>query len=307
MLSILACVTAIAGCIASSFSVSLFRQLFIINHNWIIKPNTKVKASSVISAVLLSIVLFINAAFLTLYIWYDRYEYYLAVIVYITDAMTQTGQFTYYLYLFWNIDSEAKQNTIINHSVPRKWIISTRVILIITVIHYPIYQFLYWYLEVGTVYFVFTTVNRIASIFVVLFLDFGLLYIYIRSLHIYGKWWYSKNQKESNQYGLNEREHEILIRISRFCVVCTIAVMIDIVNYCIGIWTDVNWSIELFIPIVIFDGMSNLAHVSAIYFSFEFGHPPYLKCYGKLHEWVYKRSTKAHQKKVQADYIQLSD
>ena len=64
----------------------------------------------------------------------------------------------------------------------------------------------------------------------VFFYDFSLLYIYVRSSRIYGKWWRSKNWTESEKYGINQKEHQILLRMTRFTVVSVIVVMFDILS-----------------------------------------------------------------------------
>ena len=169
---------------------------------------------------------------------------------------------------------------------------------------FPIIEYIAYILDTdGTE--IFNVFNYIATTVLTIFYDFSLLYIYIRCLHVYAKWWYSKYWKESERYGTNEREHEILIRVTRFCVIFTIATIVDVLLISVQIW---NILIDSIIPVIIeyiFEALSYFAHASAIYFSYEFGHSPYYKIYGKIHDRVYQISEKVHQRKTHDNYDRL--
>ena len=131
-------------------------------------------------------------------------------------------------------------------------------------------------------------------------------HIYIKALQVYAKWWRSKCWQESGDHGTNEREHEILIRITRFSVVCSMAAFIDITTNAFDTASFYDDSHIIWIIASFIEPMYDLILVSSIYFTFEFGYAPYLKIYGKCHSWCYTKSLSAY-KKVDVGYVQLKE
>ena len=129
----------------------------------------------------------------------------------------------------------------------------------------------------------------------------------MRSLHIYAKWRYSKDWKSSEKYGTNDKEHEILIRISRFCIVSIIAAVFDVLSsigfLCAG--PNREWIAYAITNILI--ETSTLAHTSAIDFSYEFGHFAYSKVYGKMHKWCYEKTEAFHTTTTHNNYQELKE
>ena len=205
-----------------------------------------------------------------------------------------------------------RQNQIINHAVPKNLLIVMFVGFVASCIYYPAFEYLSHQFPVDSrEWEMLQAMNAVASIITVLFYDFSLLFVYIRSLHIYGKWWYSKNKEESDKYGINQREHQILIRITRFSVVCTVVVMADVLMMSGNIWFYLSPKTVSFVAANVvssfFYALSQLAHVSAIYFSYEFGYESYLKVYGKIHEWMYQTLEKAHRRKTHNNYVRYQE
>ena len=152
---------------------------------------------------------------------------------------------------------------------------------------------------------IFEMVRFITRIVIVLFYDFSLLYIYVHALHIYARWWYLRQPIESQKYGVNEREHEVLIRITRFCVVSLIVTICDVLLSVMETWNALNHTATVFALFYTLGAFQNLSRSSGIYFSFEFGYSIYLKVYGKIHDCVYERSERIHRAKAHNYYIQM--
>ena len=69
----------------------------------------------------------------------------------------------------------------------------------------------------------------------------SLLIIYIHSFHILSKWYFRSNYK----YNINDRQHELMLRASRFTVVCSISIIITFIIYIIMAITYVtHWKPE---------------------------------------------------------------
>ena len=81
----------------------------------------------------------------------------------------------------------------------------------------------------------------------------------------------------------------------RFVVVCTIAIVVDLVESGLSICNDYECSDIFGIMFFIVDELNRLFHVSAVYFTYEFGYDAYLKVYGKLHSCCYEKVVSIHQ------------
>ena len=311
-------ISFITGCIGARFTSWLFYHLFKFDHNWIIEPDKRTKIFSFIASSLLSI-----TSLLDVIIWIFYFSIFnrnpadrnLIILDYTRNALGNVGQYCYYLYLFFNIKCEMQQNQVINHAVSKTWTFLTSLIFLIGAIYYPVYQYLNIYFrdnyDSGDIYSaelqIFQIMTVVGSIASTLLYDFNLLYVYIRSMHIYGKWWYFQNWKESEKYGINQMEHQILIRITRFAVVCTIATMVDIIYSCLAVWYFLSLNPVSYLMVYLFDALMRLTKVSAIYFSHEFGYVSYLKVYGKLHQWIYEKFQRAHQHKAHNSYVRYQE
>ncbi len=307
--STLAIASLIAGIFSLLCSVLLIRHLYCTDHNWIIEPGCKSKLCSIISSIAFSIGSFMNVTYWILFILIVTetisYTDFIDISQYITAVLLVIGGRFYYYYLLFNIQDEIRQNSIIKHAVPNFWMTIMKIAIIIDLMYVPISYFLSWIFYDNET---FLNVEFVLAVSGTLFFDFGFLYIYIHSLHIYAKWWKGKNWNESERYGITQREHEILTRITRFCVVATIAATIDVLVCVIDVCEPYDAGTVLIIIGEILTEISNLSHGSAIYFSYEFGHSSYLKICGKFHRFCYKKSISIHKQRAQLEnnYVQLN-
>ena len=301
----------IIGGIMIVFCVLLCKHLYCIDHNWIIPPGQKSKITATISSIAYMI-----APLAMLPMWislaFDRsnfnaYYYYTTDIDVISGAI---GSSCYYYYLYFNIRDEMQQNQVIKHATSTVSIVILKLLLMI--------NFLYGVISLSYLqydYFISSNIERtnifynidgIWMLIETLLLDILFLFVYIRSLHHYARWWRGKSWQESSRYGINEREHEILIRITRFTVVSMTAALMDVI--CIiwsYIWPYDPTTISLMIYFII-NPLSNMIHVSSIYFSFEFGHSAYLKVYKKIHSCCYRSATSRYRN-VEVGYMELNE
>ena len=296
----------IVGCISLVFAILLWKNVLCIDHNWIIQPSQKTKISAIIGSVTPVISSFFNVLVFIL-LWYDSPVFmYLSLAVNFTNAI---GSRFYYYYLTFNIKNEMDQNEIIKYAVSKISVILLIVYLIIDILYLMVTTSIdiTYYASDGlneNTMAVIWNIDDIYVIFTTFILDFLLLYIYIGSLFKYAKWWRRKNWQESEKYGFNEREHEILIRITRFTVVCTMVAIFDILCAVFGHFIDYN--VGLFITDGVLNQLSSLIRVSSIYFSFEFGHAAYLKTYGKIH-YRCSKIAKWGMRKTQNGYVEMLD
>ena len=301
--TMLAAICFLAGCISVVFTILLFHNLFVFQHNWIIEPNKKVKFSSFIASALASIESFISMVYWILCMRCFEYHNYAWIFGWIMDPVWVISRLFWYFYLLFNIHNESQQIQVIKYALPKRWILIIKILLLIFAIIYPIWMLKNFYFRDALIEIEITIL--IFGMVLILFCDFSLLYIYIRSLHIYGMWWYSKCWQESRKYGISQRQHEILIRLTKFCVVCTIATIFDVLYLGICTWRKVDKSSGVIITVTIIQELSNITHTSAIYFSYKFGYESYLKVYGTLHRWFYIKCEQSHQEKVKNGYVQM--
>ena len=308
----LSLISLIAGCISAVFTRLLHYNVFVFVHNWIIPPNMKMKISSIISCIFQTVQLFVDIAFWILNIWYYEFYQHIWNLTIAIEIMSEIGRTCFYFYLIFNIENEMKYNEIIRSAVSKKWLFIIKTILIMDTLYFPIFLYLlsYFLNRSESEWQLFTLINTIESITVLIFYDISLLYIYVRAVIVYAKWWFSKETQESQQYGINQREHQILIKTTRFCNVFIIGVIIDILSVCLSVITIQisNWenvSIVILILQTMVEDIGIVIHIGAIFFSYEFGYGPYLKICGRLHNFVYSKIESIYQQKVHNNYIQL--
>lgn len=303
---ILSIVSLVTACIATVFCIKLINNVCFADLNWIIQPSKKSKLAAIacISIILLSSYIFIPYYLVNVLVSEEIANYFW----YASNIVGSFRYRFYYFYLLFNIQDEMKQNKIIQHAIQNIVVHLLTIAIVIDFVWCVVYDCLRMYIiysgsnglpDVDTVDIIYGIIETVI-------LDGAFLFIYVRSLRIYANWWRQKCWQESEKYGITQREHEVLIRITRFTVICSMTALIDIISNLLDQYLYYDVSMMVWILSLIFDQMVNVVLVSSIYFSFEFGYDSYLKVYGKCHTYCYERSA-SKSKNIQDKYVKLEN
>ena len=274
---------------------------FSDRHNWVFRPHWTTMLFAVIAAftyTIYGIAVIFNTWFFYAYSDHDniaKYSEEIGVNIYYTlEAVAHTF---YYVYLFAVIRTSRKQ-TFQSKSSLIWWYISLTMLFIKIIsfsLRYGLPLLGYNLLFSNKVYIGI-------SVSTIIFIDASLIWLFVdgqNSVYIY---WAQISNEEFKKYKSTERGHEALIEMTRYTVMGSISLGLNILTNLGGlipegvfIW---RW-IGLIITVV------NLtSFVMAIYFMFPFGHASYLKCCGKCHTLVYDRFEHRNQERA-SDYHPL--
>ena len=141
-------------------------------------------------------------------------------------------------------------------------------------------------------------------------MEISLMYLYYSGLNNVCHFWYSKEWKEYDKYGENEKIHEILIVITR----CTIIVITSffatmlhgstkvlLINVAIKEGSQKIDSFGATLPMIVtlFCIIDNITYSLSIYFVYNFGYNGYKKICNICHNSLYSYFQKRHQKQVE--------
>ena len=197
-----------------------------------------------------------------------------------------------------------KNNLMIKNEISNKLIKFCKILNIVnflSVIPYQIIECMAFSRTYHYYYFDDIPYNAIYSIFDIILdgtLDILLLSLYMRALHIYSNYWSRIDDKLIIKNEPNLIQHEILIIITRYCVVFTISCFVDIittifgiidvyVNYPSGISTNLDSWMIFYLCYEFVTIIDVITYVIAMYSSYEFGYYQYRKFCAVCHKIVY--------------------
>ena len=114
------------------------------------------------------------------------------------------------------------------------------------------------------------------------FYDSAILFAYFLENVRYARYWRARRGSESEKYGLNQREHEIIIHFTRYIVVFSSSLIFDIL---VGVFSAlyIEYPNKVFYTIWgIVWTMNNVSYCATLYLSQEYGHSTYKKCCARL-------------------------